>query len=442
VRNPDERTPKRRSLLALDALNVFMADVRDGLGPYLAIYLATRRWDASRIGIAMSVLTIATVAAQTPAGALIDRVRNKRAVIVLASLAVALGAVAMVWRTSLAVIVGAQSLIGVAVAFLPPSVAAISLGIVGRAGLPRRMGRNEAFNHAGNVAAAVLAGWIGDRIAYEGIFYLVAAMAAGTIATTLLIRGRDIDHDLARGADHADGERPRIAGLGAVSRDRRVGVFILSIALFHLANAAMLPLVGQKLTAGKTGGVATDMSACIIAAQAVMVPVALLASRLAEAWGRRPVFLIGFAVLPVRGLLYTFGTDPAFLVAVQLLDGIGAGIFGVVGVLVIADFSRGTGRFNLMQGALATAVGIGASLSNLLTGFVVREAGFDAGFLVLSTLALMALLIFWLGVPETGGRAAGAPIAPRPQQPGVVLPIDPTWGRGSRPAACSENARP
>ncbi len=426
--HPDERSPKRRSLRALDALNVFMADVRDGLGPYLAIYLATKRWDPSRIGVAMSVLTMATVVAQTPAGALIDRVRSRRAVVVLASLAVAIGAVAMVWRTTLPVIVGAQSLIGVAVAFLPPSVAAISLGMVGRAGLPRRMGRNEASNHAGNVAAAILAGLIGDRVAYEGIFYLVAAMAAGTIVTTLLIRGRDIDHDLARGADHAEGERPRIAGLGTVFRDRRVGIFILSIALFHLANAAMLPLVGQKLTAGKTGGVASDMSACIIAAQMVMVPVALLASRFAETWGRRPVFLIGFAVLPVRGLLYTLGTDPALLVAVQLLDGIGAGIFGVVGVLVIADLSRGTGRFNLMQGALATAVGIGASLSNLLTGFVVREAGFDAGFLALSTLALVALLVFWLGVPETGGRAAEGPIAARPQQPDVAAAIDATCG--------------
>ena len=142
------------------------------------------------------------------------------------------------------------------------------------------------------------------------------------------------------------------------------------------------------------------MAACIIAAQLVMVPVAVASSWLAESWGRKPVFLIGFAVLPIRGLLYTLGTHPYFLVAVQLLDGIGAGIFGVVGVLVIADLTKATGRFNLMQGVLATAVGIGASLSNLMTGFVVHARGFDAGFCVLSAIAALALLFYGWGDPQ------------------------------------------
>ncbi len=163
----------------------------------------------------------------------------------------------------------------------------------------------------------------------------------------------------------------------------------------------MLPLVGQKMTAGKSDGVAGYMSACIIAAQLVMVPIALLASRLAESWGRRPTFLVGFAVLPVRGLLYTLTDDPRLLVAMQLLDGIGAGIFGVVGILVIADLTRGTGRFNLMQGALATATGIGASASQFLTGVVVSHRGFDAGFLTLSVIAAVALAFFGLAMPET-----------------------------------------
>src|SRR5512142_2902853 len=319
----------------------------------------------------------------------------------------------MVRVPALPVIVASQGLIGVASAVFPPAVAAISLGLVGHARLARRTGRNEAFNHGGNVAAAVLAGLIGDHVAIEGIFYLLAGMALATIVSALSIRGSNIDHALARGAEHGDGHPARVAGPGELLSDRRIVVFTLAVTLFHFANAAMLPLVGQKLTAGKTDGVSTDMSACIIAAQLVMVPVAIASSRLAETWGRKPVFLIGFAVLPIRGLLYTLSTHPVFLVAVQLLDGIGAGIFGVVGVLVIADLTRGTGRFNLMQGALATAVGLGASLSNLLTGFVVRARGFDAGFVVLAMAAAVALIFYWTAMPETGVTEARAAPIPR-----------------------------
>ncbi|MHC5539269.1 MFS transporter, partial [Singulisphaera rosea] len=222
--------------------------------------------------------------------------------------------------------------------------------LVGHQQFARRMGRNEAFNHSGNVLAALLAGLIGDYISFDGIFYLVAGMAVATMISTLLIRGRDIDYALARGALPDDEVQAPVADIGAVFSDRRIAIFVLAVTLFHFANAAMLPLVGQKLTHGKTSGVSFDMSKCIIAAQLVMIPVSILSSRYAQSWGRKPVMLIGFAVLPIRGLLYTLGTNPSYLVAVQLLDGIGAGIEGVVGTLIIADLTRGTGRFNLVLG--------------------------------------------------------------------------------------------
>jgi MFS family permease len=435
MRDGMTRSASAASLRALDALNVFLADVRDGLGPYLAIYLTMRHWDPSRIGIAMSAMGIATVAAQTPAGALIDRTRHKRLAIAAAAAAVGVGAIAMVLRPTFPTILATQVLMGASSAIFGPAIAAITLGLVGHTCLSRRTGRNEAFNHAGNVTAAVLAMIIGDYIAYEGIFYLLAGMCAATIVAVRFIRPGEIDHDLARGAAGADEPRPardgcerdgsrtevpegpvsgsrtevpegpvsgsRIAGLGELFGDRRILVFSASVVLFHFANAAMLPLAGQKLSHGHDHGAAGYMSACIIAAQLVMVPVALLASRLAVSWGRRPVFLAGFAILPVRGILYTMTSSPYALVAIQLLDGIGAGIFGVVGTLVIADLTRGTGRFNLMQGALATATGIGASLSNLMTGFVVKAGGYDAGFLVLAAIAAAALLFYGLVMPET-----------------------------------------
>ncbi len=415
--------PSRRSLLALDAIYLIVADVRGGLGPFLAVYLASvHRWDPARIGAAMTVMGVAGLVAQTPAGALIDAVREKRTVIAMAFAVVAAGALAMVARPTPPVVLSAQAMIGSAGAVFGPALAAVSLGLVGHAGLARRMGRNQALDHAGNVAAAALAGVIGDTVGYGGIFVLAAAMCLAGAVAAALIRGSEIDHARARGGEAVppgvSGEpmldkeldarplattvkAPRIAGLGELVTDRRIAAFGVAVVLFHFANAAMLPLVGQKITAGLTRGAAVPMAAAIVAAQIVMIPVALLASRLAESWGRKPTFLIGFAVLPIRGVLSTFGADPRYLVAVQLLDGVGAGIFGVVGVLVIADLTRGTGRFNLMQGALATATGLGAALSNLVTGAVVQAAGFDTGFLALAAIAAFALVFFALAMPET-----------------------------------------
>ena len=174
--------------------------------------------------------------------------------------------------------------------------------------------------------------------------------------------------------------------------------------LFHLANAALLPLVGQKLAAAYPKEATAMMSACIIAAQLVMLPIALLVGRTADSWGRKPLFLVGFAVLPVRAVLYTLSDNSFWLIGVQLLDGVGAGIFGALTPLVIADIMRGTGRYNLAQGAVATAQGIGASLSGLFAGVIVDHFGYAATFLTLGAVAAIALIVFAAGMRETAGQ--------------------------------------
>lgn len=404
-----------KSLRALDWLNVFLADVRDGVGPYLAIYLqASLSWSPASIGLAMSAMGIATVVAQTPAGAIIDRLRHKRLAVMFAAILVAVGCIAIVKSPTLSVVVSAQALIGIAAAIFPPAIAAITLGMVGHKRLDQRVGRNESFNHAGNVGAAILAGVIGHYIAREGIFYLVAVMAIASIIAVWQIRERDIDSDLASGGSKQETEasvdQPRHhSQIINLLKDRRILFFALSAVLFHFANAAMLPLVGQKLADGKATGASLYMSACIIAAQLVMIPISIWAGNKAHS-GRKPIFLLAFAVLPIRGLLYTLTANPFFLVAVQLLDGIGGGIFGVVSVLMIADLTKGTGNFNFTLGAVATAIGIGASLSNLLTGLIVQQAGYNAGFLFLTAIAIAALVVFWQFVPETNQGKKAKPV--------------------------------
>ena len=178
-------------------------------------------------------------------------------------------------------------------------------------------------------------------------------------------------------------------------------IFGVCVMLFHLANAALLPLVGQKLAAAFPKEATAVMSACIVAAQLVMLPIALLVGRTADGWGRKPLFLAGFAILPVRAVLYTFSDNSFWLIGVQLLDGVGAGIFGALTPLVIADIMRGTGRYNLALGAIATMQGIGASLSGLAAGVIVDHFGYSAAFLTLGAAAGVALIVFALGMPET-----------------------------------------
>lgn len=395
--------PSARTLRALDYLNVFLADVRDGVGPYLAIYLlATQHWDPASIGIAMSAMGIATVVAQTPCGALIDALPQKRLLIGIAALLVGVSCVAITVFPTFAFIMTAQALNGIAAAIFPPAVAAITLGIVGPKQFAARMGRNEAFNHAGNVGAAALAGLAGYVLGREWIFYLVAAIAGASMVSVFFLDEKDIDHDVARAAMPNDtGTGSAASGIQALLAHREILIFAMCVTLFHFANAAMLPLAGQLLSHDKATGASLYMSACIIAAQLVMIPVAALAGTQADRWGRKPIFLLAFGILPIRGCLYTLSDDPFFIVAVQLLDGIGAGIFGVLWVTVVADLTKGTGRYNLTLGAVATAQSIGAALSNVVAGYVVSGWGYNAGFLMLAGIAAGALTIFYWAMPET-----------------------------------------
>jgi predicted MFS family arabinose efflux permease len=221
-RNPQ---PSRRSLRALDALNTFLADVQSGVGPFLAVILsAMYHWSPADVGIAMSAVGFATVAAQTPMGALIDTLRQKRLLIALASMLITVGCVLMALKTTFFVVVAAQVVLGIAEAVLPPAVAGISLGLVGHQYLDRRTGRNQSFNHIGNVGAAALAGLSGHFIGGTWIFYTVAMMGVASIISVYRVRGAEIDYDLARGAK--DTRRTGIGRRSLVSkRCSRIGAY-------------------------------------------------------------------------------------------------------------------------------------------------------------------------------------------------------------------------
>lgn len=402
----------QRLTRALDVLNFLLADVRDGLGPYLSIYLLlTHHWDQGSIGFVMAVGGIGAILAQAPAGALVDRTTAKRAVIIGGALAVTAGSLAMPLLPGFSSIAVLQALTGIAGSVFAPALAAITLGVVGAQSFSRRVGRNESFNHAGNAAAAALTGGLAYFFGPVVVFWVLAVMAAGSVVATLRIPADAIDHDVARGMDHGPGEPHRQPSrLAVLLHNRRLMIFAVTVIAFHFANAAMLPLVGQLLALHNKDIGTALMAGCIVAAQVVMVPVAYLAGAKADSWGRKPIFLTGFAVLTARGFLYTLSDNSYWLVGVQLLDGVGAGVFGALFPLVVQDVTHGTGRFNVSLGAVAAATGVGASVSNLVAGWIVVAAGYDAAFVSLGALAGLGFALYLIAMPETAANVTNTTV--------------------------------
>jgi MFS family permease len=303
---------------SLDAINFLLADVRGALGPFLNVFLVTQQhWSQSEVGLVTTAGGLLGLAVQTPIGAAIDETHSKRGAVVLALAVLAVGAVVIFAWPSFWPVAIANSLMAVVGDVFGPAIAALTLGLYTRKQLALRMGRNSAFDHAGNVAIAVVAGAVGYVFSQRAVFLLVPVFAALASLAVLSIPATAIDYDRARDLreDPDAVETPvSAAGYSVLFKSRPLVVFGLCVMLFHLANAALLPLVGQKLAAAHPKEATAMMSACIVAAQLVMLPIALLVGRTADTWGRKPLFLAGFAVLPLRAVLYTLSDNSFWLI--------------------------------------------------------------------------------------------------------------------------------
>ena len=335
------------------------------------------------------------LACQMPGGALVDAVRSARLVAMLAVAAICLSALALAIWPSFLVVMAARVLHAGASCVLGPVIAAISLGLVGHAALGARLGRNARFASIGNGFAAAAMGVCGYLVSNQAVFFLTAALAAPAILALARIRMADV-------------ERPRHRDVGAatatvrkVLSDRRLLVFAGCILLFQLANAAMLPLMGGILTLRSSQWASTLIGACIVVPQLIVAGFAPWVGRVADSWGRRPLLLFCFGALALRGVLFAFVSDPYLIVVVQTLDGVCAAVLGVTVPLVVADITRGTGRFNLGVGVIGSAVGIGAALSTTLAGYAIDHFGSSVAFFGLACIATCGLLLVCLLLPET-----------------------------------------
>jgi MFS family permease len=387
---------------ALDWLNFFLADVRGGLGPFVNVYLATSaHWSAFAIGATMTTSGLIGVAAHPAVGAFIDQTHAKRETIVLGAFLLALCSVLIVTWPITPVVLMSDVVMAVLGGLFAPAIAAITLGLYDRDALPMRLARNIAFDRAGNISIALLSGAIGLVVSERAPFYVVPFFAIATAAVALSIPPGAIDDERARGFDPAAaGEEEKPANWRALLADRPLLVFVAAAALFNFANGPMLPLVAQKLALANPRFAPGFTSLSIILAQVVTIVMSMLLRR-ANTTGRKPLLILAFLALPLRGGLCIWLNDPVSLLLLQAMDGVGGGLFDALLPLVLADLMQGTGRYSLARGTVGAIHGAGGSLSQVVGGFIVSSAGYAAAFFALALVGAAALAIVIVLLPET-----------------------------------------
>ena len=404
-----------RSRHGLDGLVFFIADVQTGFGPFIAVFLTTQKWTQADIGLVLTIGSLVSLGGQIPLGAFVDRLRALRAAIAVSLILIGGAALAFALWPVFAVVAASRVVHAAASCVAGLALVAMSVRLAAPGQVGERLGRNAAFASAGTGIAAAAMGAVGYYLSSHAVFYLTALMVIPALLALSRMRAEEV---AAPPRPEGEGARDaRTGGLGAgllaLARNRPLVIFAGCVMAFHLANAAMLPLAASMLTMRSSEAATVMVAAAMVVPQFTVTVLSPLAGRLAQSLGRRPLLLAGFGALVVRGALFATVTEPAGLVAIQLLDGLSAAVFGVLVPLVVFDVAHKSGHFNLAQGAVGCAMGIGASISTLLAGIVADRFGSFAAFETLAVLAALGFLAVLLAMPETRGRA-GEPISEAP----------------------------
>jgi MFS family permease len=379
--------------------------VQTGFGPFVSVFLTTQKWTQIDVGFVLSAAALVSLFGQMPGGALVDAARSERFVAGIAIVAICASALAYAAHPALAVVLPAAIVQAMASCVLGPAIAAISLGLVGHAAISERLGRNARFASVGNGVAAAAMGACGYFISARAVFIVTVLLLGPALLALRAIAPGEIDPERAHGAPPRRVVQRHPHKWSELLYNRPLLIFAGCLMLFHLANAAMLPLMGSVVTMRSARWATILIAICIVVPQLLVATLSPWVGRQAQSWGRRPLLVIGFAALPLRGLLFASVTNPELLVVVQLLDGVTAAVLSVMVPLVVADVTRGTGHFNLGLGLVGTFTGIGASVSATFAGVMSDRFGSPAAFAGLAVVALFGLAAVWLLMPETRDAA-------------------------------------
>jgi MFS family permease len=390
-----------RSARGLDWLVFFVADIQTGFGPFVAVFLTTQKWTQVDIGLLLTASSLVGLVGQIPAGAIVDAARSMRGVVAVCLATIGVSALTFAFAPVFALAMATRVAHALASCVLSLALISLSLGLAGENGMSERLGRNAAFASAGTGIAAGAMGLCGYYLSNRAVFYLAGAMVVPAFFALSRIRPSEIGPacDAVRGGP--SNVKALIHATVALVRGKSFWRFLVCLGMFHLANAAMLPLAASMVTLRSSQAASVMVAASILIPQFVMSVLSQGVGRKARQWGRKPLLLLGFAALALRGLAFSLTGEPVLLAAFQALDGVSAAILAVVTPLVILDITRDSGHFNLALGVAGCAVGVGAALSTSLTGFLSDRYGSFAAFHVLACLAVAGIAAVWLLMPET-----------------------------------------
>jgi MFS family permease len=393
---------------ALDLVNFFVADVQTGFGPFVAVYLTTHKWTQVEIGFALTLGTMTSLISQLPAGVLVDAMHNKRIAASGALFGIIAAALLLALEPQQLPVLLAQMLHGFASCVMTPAIAAISLHLAGHAALGERLGRNARYASIGNGLAAAVMGATGAYFSSRFVFLLTAALCIPALVALWAIGagGHARAQTTSRVMD--------ISGLKRLLVDRRLLIFGVCVMLFHLSNAAMLPLAGSAVTMRAGHFANVIIAACIVVPQVIVALFSPWVGRAAQRIGRKRLMLLGWGALPVRGLLLAVLPGSWPLVMGQAVSGVSAAAFGVLLPLLAADLTLGTSHFNLCMGILGLAMYLGAAVSTTMSGEIADAASMEVAFLALAGIGLIGFLTVWLAMPET--RPAAEAVSPAVQE--------------------------
>ena len=298
---PAELPPSPRSLRGLDWFIFFVADVQTGFGPFVSVYLTAQRWTQVDIGLVLSAAGFVSLIGQMPGGALVDAVKSERFVAGCAIVAICVSALTYAALPIFPMVLAGSVMHAAASCVLGPAMAAISLGLVGPAAIGARLGRNARFASVGNGLAAAAMGACGYLLSARAVFIVTVLLLVPALLALREISNSEIDAERAHGAKP---RRPSIKPpitLGKLMQNKPLLIFAGCLLLFHLANAAMLPLVGSVVTMHSSQWATVIIAACIVVPQLIVAALSPWVGAKAQIWGRRPLLLIGFAALPIRG---------------------------------------------------------------------------------------------------------------------------------------------
>jgi MFS family permease len=389
-----------QSRRGLDWTNFFLADVQTGFGAFVAFYLADLGWTKGQVGLALALGTLAGVVSQIPGGALVDAVPWKRALLAVGISMICASALILALMPTFVLVFVAEILHGSSAGLVTPAIGAISLGLVGRRAMSTRTGRNYRFDAAGNALTAGCMGLAGQYFSTKAIFLGSAALCIPALIALSRVRGDEIDYARARNADK--GERARnYHRIFDIGKNRNLYVFAACVFFFQLADASMLPVVGENLAQSKAQSASLMMASLIVVPQVLVAILSPWVGYHSEKWGRKPLLLLGFGLETARAILFAFSSSVPVLLVAQLLGGMSAAAVTVLTVLIITDMTTGTGRFNLVRGFIGTLVAVAASISTTASGFIFDALGQWQGFLSLAIVSVVATGLVWIAMPET-----------------------------------------